>query len=94
MHIFLTLKINLQICGLTVEELDSIKVKCEHCNGMLRKASYPSHVQGFCPALRQKEQDLVLELKKEVEPQEIVYSETGRIKRNRKQKRSAAFSVK
>lgn len=47
---------HMQVCGLSPEELEGARVACEHCGKTYRKASLPSHIQGFCPVLRIKQQ--------------------------------------
>lgn len=74
----------MQSCGLTPEELANFKVKCQYCGGLYRKSSIQTHEQGFCPvrrAMEAKENPPVQEKPKPKTADDVLLSNTGRIKR-------------
>lgn len=77
---------HVELCGLTPEEVDSLKAECEFCKKLYRKVSLPSHQQTFCPVRRlemaQQQADQEVETAtKDDQNVEVIYSESGRPKR-------------
>ncbi|XP_055317686.1 uncharacterized protein LOC129576508 [Sitodiplosis mosellana] len=77
---------HVELCGLSEEEVTSLKAECEFCKKLYRKVSLPSHQQGFCPVRRlelaQQQADQMVETAAQDEENiEVIYSESGRPKR-------------
>lgn len=77
---------HVELCGLSADEVASLKAECEYCKKLYRKVSIASHQQTFCPVRRlelaQQQADQMVQTAAEDEPNiEVVYSESGRPKR-------------
>lgn len=77
---------HIEVCGLTPDEIASLKTVCEYCKKLYRKVSIVSHQQGFCPVRRlemaqHKADELENTIGQEDENIEVIYSESGRPKR-------------
>lgn len=81
---------HIEICGLTPEEILTMKTECPYCKKLYRKVSLEAHIQGFCPVRRlaqaaeKADADLqaVCDTPEENLPnEEVVYTESGRPKR-------------
>lgn len=80
---------HIELCGLTEEEMKSLKQECEYCKKLYRKVSIASHQQSFCTVRRlelvQQRADQIVKTVCESVPdeqsEEVIYSESGRPKR-------------
>lgn len=80
---------HVEVCGLTNEEVKTMKAECEYCKKLYRKVSLASHQQSFCTVRRlelaQQQADQLVKSAQETPPveegEEIIYSESGRPKR-------------
>lgn len=80
---------HVEICGLTADEVKSLKAECEYCKKLYRRVSLPSHQQSFCTVRRlelaQQQADEMIKTVCETQPdenlEEVTYTESGRPKR-------------
>lgn len=66
------------------EEAENMKVICEYCNGMYKRSSIQTHIQGYCPvrrAILAEQNGPPAPPPVEMEPESIELSKSGRIKR-------------
>lgn len=92
---------HVEVCGLTQDEVISMKAECEYCKKLYRKVSLPSHQQSFCTVRRlevaQQKADEMIKTACETEPndqlEEVIYSESGRPKRLIKKVKAALARV-
>lgn len=88
---------HLESCGLSAEEMNSVKVACQYCKKLYRKASIQSHEQGFCPVVKaaRKEAELASAIATTTADMEdenpVMFSETGRPQRTKKKKTYKEF---
>ncbi|XP_063696434.1 microtubule-associated protein futsch [Culicoides brevitarsis] len=83
---------HLKKCGLAPEELDKVKIKCEHCGSLCMSYSMPIHLRNHCRVLKEREAEERQKMLAETAPvvnEEPEFNDSGRVKRRAVKKAEA-----
>lgn len=79
---------HMRLCGMSADEIETAKVSCPHCDKKLIKDSLYSHLRLACTVLKEQQrlqeqlnEKATDEVAQESDPEQLEYSERGRIKR-------------